>query len=95
MRGMNDELIEEGCQRKWELVRESKQSIEPKSEMKERGLRSPDLADAAVCCVEGARRLGFPLGKDSIPVDKRTTRWIESLYEDQWRKEAEQQLEVA
>jgi len=95
MRGLSDDLIQEGCQRKWELIREAKQSIEPKHEMKERGLRSPDLSDAAVCCVEGARRLGFPLGKDSIPVQKRTTVWIESLYEEQWRREAERTLEVA
>lgn len=84
MRGMSDELIEEGSQRKWEMVRGSKYCIETKSDMKERGLRSPDLCDCAVVAIEGARRLGFPLGVSSIPTPKPKFRWLESMAEKEW-----------
>jgi len=58
MRGITEEAVEEGSQRKWELVRGAKQCIETKDDMKERGLRSPDIWDSIVVCCEGARRLG-------------------------------------
>lgn len=94
MRGLNDDILNEGCQRKWELVRGAKQSIETKTEMKERGLRSPDLGDMAVICCEGARRLGFPLGAEATP-KKQTNLWLEAMREDEWQREAENELEVA
>jgi hypothetical protein len=67
MRGMPQEAIDEGSLRKFEVVRGGKESVEPKDEMKERGLRSPDICDAIVCALEGARRLGFPLGRHLLP----------------------------
>lgn len=70
LRGMPQEAIDEGCLRKFELVRGGKESVETKEEMKERGLRSPDIVDAIVCCLEGARRLGFPLGRHTTPEKK-------------------------
>lgn len=92
MRGLSEEAIEEGCQRKWELVRGAKQCIETKEDMKERGLRSPDLSDCVCVSVEGARRLGFPLGKDAIPVQRKTNVWLEHMREENWRKIKEHEL---
>lgn len=95
MRGLTDEIIEEGCQRKWELVRGAKQCVETKDEMKERGLRSPDLGDMCVVAVEGARRLGFPLGKDSIPSKKKSNGWFNFMRDEEMRKIKEQELNAA
>ena len=35
--------------------------MEPKEKMKLKSGRSPDLVDAVVCGIEGARRLGFQI----------------------------------
>lgn len=94
MRGMPEDLIEEGCQRKWELVRGAKYCIETKDEMKERGLRSPDLTDMLACGLEGARRLGFPLGK--TPESRvQTFRFLDAMREHEWDKLKAQELETA
>lgn len=85
MRGLNEEAIEEGCQRKWELVRGAKQCVETKDDMKERGLRSPDVFDAVVVSCEGARRLGFPLGKTGT-VKKTSYAWLESQRDAEWER---------
>jgi hypothetical protein len=83
MRGLPLSTVEEGSQRKWELVRGAKYSIETKEDMKERGLRSPDESDGVVVCLEGARRLGFPIGK--TPETKATThRFLDSLRQAEW-----------
>lgn len=95
MRGLAEEAVDEGCQRKWEIVRGAKQSIETKDDMKERGLRSPDIFDAVVCCVEGARRLGFPLGKDSTPSKKKTSRWLQEESEAEWERLKKTELQAA
>lgn len=60
-RGMTDELIAEGSAREWKMVGENKIEVETKKEMKLKMGRSPDLFDALVCGVEGARRLGFTI----------------------------------
>jgi len=58
-RAMTEEVLMEGCQREWKMVGKNKIEIETKAEMKEKTGQSPDLFDALVCGVEGARRLGF------------------------------------
>jgi hypothetical protein len=84
MRGMPQEAIDEGSLRKFEVVRGGKESVEPKEEMKERGLRSPDICDAIVCCLEGARRLGFPLGRHTNPTTpRRTINWLRAMKEEE------------
>lgn len=95
MRGLPEDAVDEGCQRKWEIVRGAKQSIETKDDMKERGLRSPDIFDAVVCCVEGARRLGFPLGKDSTPAKTKTSRWLQEESESEWERLKKNELQAA
>lgn len=58
-RGMTEDVMAEGCQREWTIVGANKHQVEPKDKMKEKTGRSPDLFDALVCGIEGARRRGF------------------------------------
>lgn len=95
MRGMPNELIEEGSQRKWEIVRGAKYSIETKDDMKERGLRSPDLTDMLACGIEGARRLGFPLGRTPEPTKRRNDAWLDHMREQEWSDITRDELEAA
>lgn len=95
MRGLTEDVIEEGSQRKWELVRGAKYCIETKEDMKERGLRSPDLADMLVCGLEGARRLGFPLGKHTTPTRGKGTRWLDAMREKEWEDRRKEELVAA
>lgn len=101
MRGLTEELIDESCQRKWEMVRGARYKIEPKDGekdgkpvgMKARGLRSPDLGDCLAVGLEGARRLGFPLGKHETPQAKRkTTLWLDYKREAEWKASSEEVL---
>jgi hypothetical protein len=100
IRGMTQEMIDEGCQRRWELVRGSKYSIEPKEGerngepvgMKARGLRSPDLNDMLAAGLEGARRLGFPLGKQFPASKKRTTAWLDHMRDEEWANLKKEEL---
>lgn len=104
LRGMTEEMIEEGSQRRWGYVRGGKYKIEPKESdafedgqpvgMKARGLRSPDLCDMLSAGLEGARRLGFPLGK--TPETKGPTyRWLDHLREQEWDNLKKGELEAA
>lgn len=68
MRNLTEEVSKEGYMRIWFLVGGNKIDVEPKDDLKLRLRRSPDIFEALVSGVEGARRLGFPLGN----VDKRT-----------------------
>lgn len=63
MRGLTEEVVDEGCMRVWMEMPGGKVDVEKKEETRERMGRSPDLFDALVVGVEGARRLGFLLGK--------------------------------
>lgn len=58
-RGLTEEVMNEGCMREWKLVGKNKTQVETKAEMKLKMARSPDLFDALVAAVEGARRRGF------------------------------------
>jgi hypothetical protein len=82
-RGMTEEVLQEGCQREWKLVGKNKIEVETKAEMKLKTGRSPDLFDALVCGVEGARRLGFRIQN---VIDRPKQR------EDQaWKRQLEEQ----
>jgi len=61
-RGLNDEVILEGCAREWKMVGENKIEVESKQEMKAKTGRSPDLFDGLAVGVEGARQRGFMIG---------------------------------
>jgi hypothetical protein len=92
MRGMAEDAILEGCQRKWEIVRGAKYCIETKDDMKERGLRSPDICDGIVSALEGARRLGFPLGKTPEVVKNRTNHWLNHMRDQEWDTMKQEEL---
>lgn len=63
MRGLPEEVLEEGCMREWNVTKDDKKELETKAEMKERSGRSPDLYDWLSIAVEGARRRGFQISK--------------------------------
>lgn len=100
MRGLKDEVIEESSQRRWAYVRGAKYSVEPKEGskdgeivgMKARGLRSPDLMDCAITALEGARRLGFPLGKLESPEKKAAYPWFDVMREQEWDERKSEEL---
>jgi len=88
MRGMSEEAADEACQRRWDEARGGRQSVETKDEMRKRTSRSPDLGDMLVAGIEGARRLGFPLGQ-TPQVKRKRDMWIRHLQD----KEQEQRKE--
>jgi hypothetical protein len=94
MRGMPQEAIDEGSLRKFEIVSGGKERVESKDDMKERGLRSPDICDAIVAALEGARRLGFPLGKHvTIGTNKPPNdQWLQAKAEQQWKRSMQEVL---
>jgi hypothetical protein len=48
--------------------------------MKERTNQSPDLADALVTAIEGARRLGFQISKmGNMAAAAESNKWIEDM----------------
>jgi hypothetical protein len=63
MRGLTEEIANEGCLRSWQLNNSGKIDVEKKEDTKLRLGRSPDLFDSFVAGIEGARRLGFQIGK--------------------------------
>ena len=68
-RGMTEDVMFEGCNREWGKAGNNKIQVEPKEKMKARFGRSPDLFDALVTGVEGARRLGFVIARLQSPQD--------------------------
>lgn len=91
-RGFDEATIKEAAMRLWTLSLGNKMDVEPKKEMKLRLGRSPDLADCLVVGVEGARRLGFPLGQ-LLGETKQRSRWLERLNRDY--REAREAVELA
>ena len=80
IRSLPKSAIEELCKREWILVKGTKKEIEPKAETKKRLGRSPDIADAAVIAVEGARRLGFEINRlQGKPAKDYDERWKNDL----------------
>lgn len=81
MRGLNDEVIGEGCAREWKMVGNNKIEVETKEEMKLKTGRSPDLFDCLAVAVEGARQRGFQIGALSrrAPRKKGEIDWRDQL----------------
>lgn len=59
LRQLPESVANEGYLRAWDISDGGFEDVEPKEDMKVRAGRSPDLYDAFVCGIEGARRLGF------------------------------------
>jgi hypothetical protein len=95
MRGLPQEVIDEGSLRKFEIVRGGREAVETKEEMKERGLRSPDCTDAVVTALEGARRMGFPLGRHTTIEKRRGADGWAAAMQERGRKQAVRGLEMA
>ncbi|MFI5106059.1 MAG: hypothetical protein ACHP79_14130, partial [Terriglobales bacterium] len=79
-RGMTEDVLLEGCAREWKTVGANKIEVETKAEMKLKTGRSPDLFDALVAGVEGARRLGFRIRRGlKLEVRRADERWKQDL----------------
>lgn len=84
MRGLPENVCEQGCAREWKLVAGGKTEIEPKSDMRERCGYSPDYFDWLVTAIEGARRRGFQVSKLSNAKDGHNSReWFSTLVREQ------------
>jgi hypothetical protein len=75
-RGMTEEVMFEGCLREWTMVSGGKVEVESKDKTKIRMGRSPDLFDALVAGIEGARRRGFNIGKLSNAIAQVGNDWL-------------------
>lgn len=63
MRKMPLNAIEEGCLREWGMGQRGKIDVEPKENTKKRLGRSPDIFDSLAAGIEGARQMGFQVGR--------------------------------
>lgn len=93
-RGLTEELIGEGVMRVWKEIPGGKQDVEPKDETRTRLGCSPDIYDMFVTAVEGARRLGFPLGK-LIPPSRKAEPgmgWLKKMSTEFKEKQREKEL---
>lgn len=83
-RGLPEDVMTEGCLREWKYGNAERIILERKEITKERIGRSPDMADACVAGVEGARRLGFKISRfGSESSLKADLKWLNSLLEKQ------------
>lgn len=94
LRNMDEETVKEGALRLWKLTMGNRMDVEPKKEMKLRLGRSPDSSDCFVTGLEGARRLGFPLGQLATPAKPRSN-WLSKLDKDYREAQAAVELTVA
>ena len=62
-RNLPQEVMTEGCSREWTMISGNRLDVEPKELTKKRMGRSPDLFDALVVAVEGARQRGFRIAR--------------------------------
>ena len=85
VRKMPKSALDELCAREWGRVRGDKIELEVKEDTKKRLGRSPDLADATVIVCEGARRLGFSIGKMEGP---KKLRQMDDLWKAKLRQRA-------
>ncbi len=72
MRELPENIMLEGCGRKYDTVAGNKYEVEPKDDMKDRGLKSPNFFDALAIAIEGARQRGFKIGQlsNAVVADK-------------------------
>ncbi|HUD83432.1 MAG TPA: hypothetical protein VMQ67_08005 [Candidatus Saccharimonadales bacterium] len=68
-RGLLEDVMDEGCGRIYQMVAGNRIEVEPKNDpkkkedLKRRLGKSPDLFDCVAIAVEGARQLGFQIGR--------------------------------
>lgn len=96
MRGLPDEVIEEGTMREWSIVQGNKVCIEPKQDTKLKLGRSPDLFDSLVVAVEGARQRGFQINALGTPAMKAQAQaWMLQMREKYARLKRSKMLTAA
>lgn len=79
IRGLPEDVVDDGCQREWREVAGNKIEVETKRDMKERTGQSPDKYDWFVTVLEGARRRGFTIKSMVNHEAKRDMRWLDDL----------------
>lgn len=80
VRGLTEDVMEEGCMREWNNVKNDRKELETKQDMKDRVGRSPDLMDWLSIICEGARRRGFQISKMANESDDASSyEWMKDL----------------
>lgn len=87
VRGLTEDAVMEFSAREWTVVGANKIEVEPKSKMKEKTGRSPDIADAIAVGFFGAVRRGFQIARVS---PKNHNHRPASDWRDQLRKQSKE-----
>lgn len=84
MRNLPEEVAHEGCLREYMEAPGGKIEVEKKEDTRERMGMSPDLYDAFVVGIEGARQLGFKIERlgEAVIVEKGEDDWFEKDAEE-------------
>lgn len=86
VRGLELEVVLDAQPREWYKVAGDRIEIETKIDMRKRTGISPDLADFAAICVEGARRRGFQISKlANEDAESESSTWADGLRKKQKR----------
>ncbi|MEI7985577.1 MAG: hypothetical protein WCI55_08105 [Armatimonadota bacterium] len=92
MRGMTDDVIDEGCMREYRVVGgDAKIEVETKDELKDRMGKSPDLFDWLAIAVEGCRQRGFRIQRLGETVENKANS-IMSWYVNEQKQNASRRL---
>lgn len=94
LRGLPEEVMNEGCLREWTVVAGNRIEVEPKDKTKKRMGRSPDLFDCLVTGVEGARRRGFVIDRQE-KTRQQDNNWIKELKDRSKELRKKNHLKVA
>jgi len=86
-RGMTDEILSDGMPREWKTTKGNRVEVETKADTKKRTGKSPDIFDALVTALEGARRRGFVINKLGNPEAKKSTG-------DEWFRKTHKKIEA-
>lgn len=95
LRQLPRDVAAEGWKREWDNTTGNRIEVETKKEMKERTNQSPDLFDAFVCGVEGARRLGFVIENmrdKQLESDQLAEDWLEKELNKQRKQQQKREL---
>jgi hypothetical protein len=96
LRGMTEEVLNDGFPREWKTVRGNLIEIETKREMKNRTGKSPDLFDQLATAVEGARRRGFQIAKlGAAHAKSKEPDWLEKQRKDYEKLLSDRRLQAA
>lgn len=100
-RGLLEDVMAEGCARIYYMVSGNRIEVEPKSDpkkkedLKRRLGKSPDLGDCCAIAVEGARQLGFTIGRlgENVVENQKDEDWFQKEA-DQWQETIKSKLLV-